>query len=711
MSKQVITILLLVAGICTVGFTQELITVVVNDIQSSSEEEARIAMSITESIKFRLSLEEQIELIEFDKEAQQDIKKSTRSIEEIESPETAQFLISGRVQQLSSQKSGDALSLQVTLFNVISRKEFFISTKPFTPKELFKSLEQISEDIVQTLLKNSTTIDPKIAAVMCFRIVDKSSVSSEYLANELQQSVYYNLPQAYSAVSPREVAEVCDQSLSSDLANTLDADVLIDAEIYLSRDSLVITPYIFLASEQAKYSLVPYATRPGSYKYYDRSDFAHYLNNALNALLGEDGSWQTDAIQAESSEEYKEIIALLNDRYISNELSDYNSISLAQRAVELNSEGAEGFYYFGQIFREQDDPYAAIEYFSYAIELNNKYSEAYIAKGETHSSLGEYTQALSTYLQGHEQTATKELKYLIGETYYFLDELERCIEWLEKVKNWQVMQREIDYYLSSSYYTVGSDAFYSAEPESLPVAADYLAKALPIAKESKYEVMHLLILTEGQLKNFRRCRNLIKQGLQEDFLRPTIYLDHARNLRTIEDPSTGGFDQAALREAIAGLKVYNSDHNDANAASYQLLGSSYFRLQELDSASHYYQKAIEYEPHYMGYKLDFAEVAIMNGQHELASQALDDALNLKSEGSRANGHRILIYYLKYCNDLLTGRPAKENMEKLERQLKAPGSKYLGWSFATFLRWLEQANINRNTKDDIQRLTQRLQTLK
>jgi len=683
---------------CISAFSSEpKIKVVINDFVDLSDQASSNMKTVTDVIKYRISLEEKIELIELDPAQQQRMRR--HSADQNLKNQNIDYLISGDYQEI-----GGNISLHITLYNTTSRRSYFISHKPFKANELFLSLENITNDLVNSIYKNAQGLNMKAAAIICFKPTD-GDPSLQAIAEDIQYAVYYNLPSDYSALNFSVTAKFCGNQSLDEIAPLLpEADILITASLENAERESSVQPKFYIAELGEYFEPLPYKTTfSRGYANESPEKFSRYLNKALESIVMPDGSWQVEAIRSESEGSYRKIMSELELRYATDSLNDYASEMLAKKAISSKPRRAEPYFYLGLIYEKDRKVKEAIANYETAIDNDPDLKLAYDQLGNLFMDKGHYDRAIALFQKADERFDDILIKLNMGIAYYFLGEMEQCIDLLAGTEFPADRKQEADYYLGEAYQQLGSRYFYEDYEKAIP----YLEKALDYS-ESKYRIITLLVSAQNHLGRYTDSRKLMTDCLNKDWITEDFYLDQVEVLRDIKSPD-GGFSEEALREAIKYLNTYLSLSEEKSPYPYQLLGSSHFRLSQLDSATYYYEMALDVDPESMANKLNLSEAAVMSGNYDIAETTLLKSLDDTFENARYRGYEVLIHYLLYVTHSLDGNDAeaKDEFEKIQTLLYDKNYKYLGWSFATFLRWLDAESIDAEKKEDIKNLTDQL----
>lgn len=673
--------------------------VAISEIVNLGDSESEYLIVLIDMLKLRISLEKDIEVVNIDLQEQQELytKNVSRPTENQKQDSELEYLISGYYKIVNNN-----IVLNLVLFNRFNSETIYFSPKPFSSKELFSAMDDLSNEIVFEIITGSQWVNTKLVGVMCVDVQQDADKELRNLIAGLKYLVHLNLPSRYTSISPKNIEQVCSSEDQLQEAKKVKIDILVYADFQLEDDELVIVPHFYLPELQESFSMNPYRTLYKGDNYEDYNDFSLYLNKGLVSILNEDLTWNTTVFTQNQNQQYSEIIEILEKNRINNSLSNYQSIELVQEAIEMKPNKPESYYYYALIQKDQKEFKKAIDNFNMAIERNKKFKDAYIEKGKLLSEYGDKYGALYTYLTSLKYLDDNYIKFLVGETYFFIDSVKKCIEYLEKVEDIEEYATAIDYYLGKAYNDVANKHFTEGDFVS---AYKYASKSYDYMN-NKFAPLSLMLLISNETRKFELGDSLINIGIHKEIIKPTYYLDHARDLRTKKD-SANNFYKPAIRHAIKYLNRYTMEIEDPRALAYQMLGSSYFRLLELDTAVYYYNIAQEKEPRYIVHYLNLAEVAIMAGQYEIAQNKLIEALEMNFSNPQSRGFELIVHYLLYVNATIQHQAGDQYVADIKNLLDRKEYWYLAWSFDTFIKWLEQQTFSKEIKTDIQDITAKI----
>jgi tetratricopeptide (TPR) repeat protein len=169
--------------------------------------------------------------------------------------------------------------------------------------------------------------------------------------------------------------------------------------------------------------------------------------------------------------------------------------------------------------------------------------------------------------------------------------------------------------------------------------------------------------------------------------------------------STKNFVPYYLEKAVRYLKkqVIVSD----NSGSYSALGSTYFRLNRLDSAEHFYEQALLKDTNEPINFFNLAELQTIRLKPDDALRTLEDANSRFKKGRSSDEgsyFSALYYFYTMENKAIKGIDFSSD-EKLLNQLITSNSDgsliFSDWSFRTFYRWARNLNgVSAETKSNV-----------
>ncbi len=115
-----------------------------------------------------------------------------------------------------------------------------------------------------------------------------------------------------------------------------------------------------------------------------------------------------------------------------------NTLSICNKAIELNPSSAETYFYKGRIYKQLKKDKEAIEEYTKAIAINPKYEQAYLNRGIAKSSLDLKKEAISDYSKAIELNNTEDILiayYKRGHAYLKLGDKKNAEADFKKVAN------------------------------------------------------------------------------------------------------------------------------------------------------------------------------------------------------------------------------------------------------------------------------------
>lgn len=275
-----------------------------------------------------------------------------------------------------------------------------------------------------------------------------------------------------------------------------------------------------------------------------------------------------------------------------------------QRALQESSHpDAETHANLGILFLQEGDHSKALDHFTKAVEIDERYFRAWFNMGTLCFKLGEYAEALVAWLKAQEiQPDTDELNYLIGEAFLKVGEYTRAAEAFERELSRTSAHRTILFSLGIAHLGAGEielarDAWHHLESAGTESRADaQIARAfsdllgdqegaLPdsVSPERLSDLWSLLLdhmIVSGQ---FEAAERAISRMLPLSV--PGLALGVAKVLQ-----------HKGLHEAATAFLLRAREQAPENAEVYSLLGRSAAALDNAEDARVMFQMALSLDP-------------------------------------------------------------------------------------------------------------------
>lgn len=379
--------------------------------------------------------------------------------------------------------------------------------------------------------------------------------------------------------------------------------------------------------------------------------------------------------------------------------------------------------------------YYSMEDYNAALDLVNEYlkgddvaEEGHYFAALSNIKLSNYDAAKSALKKINKNSPTfKDVRFHMGVCLYGQDSIHKALDLFKEQKSIDPSANpEVYAYAGTCYRILGNwaaaeenfVALYNSEPGNTTYknylrdfydnyalelttrnndeeAYQYLMKSYHLTKNHE----SLILAIEAILK-LRKPDDVInahiEKGLADQvFDKSNIYYDLAEMCRYQVD-SNNNFIPHYLNLATRFLKQHSENiagkGNKAELSTiYSRLGSTFFRLKNLDSAVYYYQKAKETDRENGINFFNLAEAQLMLLKPTEALKTLEEAKQKFLQSSKETNYYYLGLYYFYAieSKILLGADYSAEVNKLKEIIKihAPGEKIFAvWSFRTFYNW-------------------------
>lgn len=422
---------------------------------------------------------------------------------------------------------------------------------------------------------------------------------------------------------------------------------------------------------------------------------------------------------------------------MNDSLGEYAASVLLSKAICLDRDKPDAYYYMGKLREQQQRLTEAEMYYKASIDKQIAPGMGYPALGNVQMGLSNYRGSLATFKKlKNAGVSYPNTDYYIGLSYYSIGETDSARTVTNGILSTdpgnikanillaRVYEQEKKYTEAQKYYLKAFQAdsldnearlslsdFYAMQGYQAELKKDisaaeknYKASWRYYPDKLSYEYLRKFYIRAGLHTD---AQQLIQKGVENGiYNKHDIFITHAQDLRTFRQK--GDYDTKYLNEALSYLHVLvNGDHADTLALRY--IGSTYFRLQQYDSATYYYKAVIKLKPKdVVPAWYDLAEILVMSGSYSKAQNTLD-SMNLQViDGSLPLENRALWYYFsavcKICNP--AGYPGKtfgEDKDNMSNLVKK-GQPIENWDYSSFKKWAEKSSLTEMQKKDIMELT-------